>query len=292
MRIGTQFYLLRRRIKGVLRRALTRLRRPTLELNQDEPAPGGGSKIIWTTQVVAGRQDELEIVRRNLERLQPVLAWACLTVDGTSADLASFSGEHHWDGFHNVVWLGCPKVVCRTDYPEIHGYYNRHSFNYLRGWMCSIDGGEECPAELFCHTDGDWAITIRPESIEPLHRFFHRYPQVVAISRSLDRFMVDEPGMWPDKDSGGALWFGNRVLSSNVIISPFDRFRPLLLRAWEVFPRHRGVFLEVTLGRLLAERGQVVAYPKEEYFRDRFFIDLLEKREPFPMPSPSDRSAG
>ncbi len=292
MWIGVQAYKLRRRIAGILRRSMTRLRRPSLELNQSEPKAGRGSKVIWCTQVVASRLDELEIARGNLERLRPVLAWAGLTVDGAASDLERFSGEHHWDGFQNVLWLGRPKVVSRTGYPETHGYFNRHSLNYLRGWLSNLEVGEECPADLFCHTDGDWEITIRPESIKPLLRFFHRHPKVVAISRSMDRFMMDEPGMWPDSDSGGAVWFGNGVLSSNVIISPIDRFRPLLLQAWEAFPRHRSVFLEVTLGRLAAKSGLVVAYPNADYFRDHFFIDLVEKREPFPMPATTSRPTG
>jgi hypothetical protein len=280
MRLGTRVYLLRRWLTGILRRAFTRLRRPSLRMNSEDPAPGGYSGLIWSTLVVAGRADELAIVRGNLERLQPVIAWANLTVDGCSGDLARFCEERHNDGFHNVLWFSQPGVVSRANNGEAHGHYNRHSLNYLRGWLSNLEPGEECFADLFCHTDGDWEITIRPKSLESLAAFFHRYPQVVAISRPLSRLMKDEPGMWLDKESAGAIWFSDGMLSTNLIISPLDRFRPLLQKAWTVFHDSRSTLFEETLGRVVGESGTAVAYPTLEYFRDHFDIDLVEKRIP------------
>ena len=285
MRLGTRAYLLRRRLIGIFRRTCTRLRRPSLQLNLEDHVPGTHSGLVWTTQVVAGRSDELEIVRGNLERLQPVLAWASLTVDGHSADLARFCKERHSEGFQNVLWLSQPGVVGHSHYGKALGHFHRHDLNYLRGWLCNLELGEECSAEFFCHTDGDWELTIRPQSLEQLARFFHRYPQVVAISRPLSRLMKDERGMWPDRESGGAIWFSDGMLSTNLIIAPIDRFRPLMQKAWAVFHETRGILLEETLGRLAGEDGLAVAYPTLEYFTEHLFIEPVEKREPYAPPA-------
>lgn len=285
MWLGTQAFIWRRRITGFLRRKVTRLWHPMLIQSAEGPVPAGGSKIIWSTLVVASRTDELEIVRGNLERLRPVLAWASLTVDGCSADLARFVEEKHSAGFENVLWFSWPEVVSHRGHGEGLGHFNRISLNYLRGWLSNLEPGAECSADLFCHSDGDWEVTIRPESLEPLARFFHRYPQVVAITRNIDRFLADEPGMWRDEESDGKLWFGRGMLSTNLIISPIDRFRPLVHKTLDVFSRTRGDFLEETMRGLVAESGMVVAYPTMDYFRDHFFIDLVEKRKPFEPPT-------
>ncbi len=38
-------------------------------------------------------------------------------------------------------------------------------------------------------------IQVQPDTIKRLKAFFHRYPEVVAISRSMDSFLRDEPGI-------------------------------------------------------------------------------------------------
>jgi len=284
MKLGTWVFIWRRRLTGILRRAITRLFKPKLIRNGSAPPAGNGSKMIWCTQVVANRPEELEIARRNLERLEPVIAWASLTVDGTPADADEFSWNTFCRGFQNVIWLSRPEVVSRSGHCATYGHFNRHTLNYLRGWMANLEVGEECRADLFCHNDGDWELTIRPESLERLTAFFHRYPQVAAITRNLDNFLMDEPCMWADKESDGELWFGRGMLSSNLVISPIERIRPIICQAWEVFPHFRGEFLEQILRRLVVDRNMVIAYPKQKYFREQFLIDLVEKREPFPSP--------
>jgi len=285
MWIGTQAFIWRRKLTGFWRRTITRWKNPMMVMNGQGARPRGGSKIIWSTQVVADRRDELQIVRENIERLRPVLAWSSLTVDGHSGELARFIAEGHGEGFDNLLWFSQPRVVSRDGHSGGQRHYNRISINYLRGWLSNLEPGEECLAEIFCHNDGDWGITIRPESILPLAMFFHRYPQVAAITRNIDDFLKDEPGMWPDKDSGGKLWFGRGMLSTNLIISPIERFRPLVERTYEAFHRTRGVFLEETMRELVSESGMVVAYPTTEYFRDEFFIDIDEIRKPFEPPT-------
>lgn len=282
MRIGTQAFIWRRRITGYLRRAFTRMRRPSLVVNDDGPPLEGSSKFIWSTQVVAGCEDELNIARRNLARLKPLVAWASLTVDGTASDLSRFPWETFCGEFQNVLWLSRPEVVSRRGHCGTYGHFNRHTLNYMRGWLSNLEVGEESEADLFFHNDGDWEIQVRPDSIERLNAFFHRYPQVVAVSRSLDSFLKDEPGMWADEESGERLWFSRGgMLSTNLVISPVDRLRPLICKVWEVFPRYRDVFLEQILRQLVVESGMVIAYPTIEYFRDDFLIDLAERRQPF-----------
>ena len=91
--------------------------------------------------------------------------------------------------------------------------------------------------------------------------------------------------MWRDEESGGQLWFGRGMLSTNLIISPIDRFRPLVQKTWEAFHDTRSEFLEETMRVMVAESDMVVAYPTLDYFRDRFFIDVVEKRKPFEAPA-------
>jgi hypothetical protein len=281
MSLGTQVFIWRRRITGYFRRAFTRLRRPTLTVNSNE-APEGSSKFIWSTQVVASGKDELRIARENLVRLKPFIAWAGLTIDGTPAEPGRFPWQEVCDGFQNIVWLSRPEVVSRQGHCATYGHFNRHTLNYMRGWLANLEVGEECDADLFFHNDGDWEIEVQPETIKRLRAFFHRYPEVVAISRSLDDFLVDEPGMWADKDSDGQLWFcRGGMLSSNLVISPIDRIRSLLLKVWEIFPMNRGLFMEQILRRLVMENGQVIAYPTTDYFRDQLLIGLSERRKPF-----------
>lgn len=284
MWLGTQAFIWRRKLAGFLRRTVTRWKNPVMVINGKGASPRGASKIIWSTQVVADREDEIEIVRGNLERLRPVLAWSSLTVDGHAGELSRFVAEGHGEGFDNLLWFSRPGVVSRDGHSGGQGHFNRISINYLRGWLSNLEPGEDCLAELFCHSDGDWSITIRPESVLPLAMFFHNYPQVAAITRTIDDFLKDEPGMWADEESGGKLWFGRGMLSTNLIISPIERFLPLVERTQAAFHDRRGVFLEETMRGLVAEMDMVVAYPTVEYFRDEFFIDVEEKRKPFEAP--------
>lgn len=278
-------YLLRKELLGVWNRTVAFFRKPKLlkkEINVSEDIPGVGSKIIWSTLITSKRQDELEIAYSNLKSLGPVLAWSSLAIDGTAYDLRAFMKKDYKGGFDNLLWLTQPRVVSRRGYyAGKMGHFNRISLNFLRGWVCNLDQGEEGSAYLFCHTDGDWKIAIRPESIEPLCRFFHERPFVTAISRPLDRGLTKEPNMWPDKEADKAIWYGTGVLSTNVIIAPIERIRPLILEALNIFPRHRADLLEKVLGKLVSRKEIAVAYPKLEYFREKFFIDLVETRKPY-----------
>jgi len=284
MSMGTHVYLWRRKLVGVLRRALARLRHPSIvKISDCSGSAANEGTIIWSTQIVANRSEELENVYRTLELLRPVLAWASLTVDGTSTELDSFISDQYRGGFQNLIWLTKPEVIRGRRYSKLprQGYYRRITLNYLRGWLSNMAPGEDCPDHLFCHTDGDWEISIRRESIEPLHRFFREHPQVAAISRNIDRFLMDEPNMWADQESAGELWFGNGIVSTNLVISPMDRFQPLLLEAWKIFFCNREFLLEDILRRVVSKNKMVTAYPSLKYFRDNFFMDLAEKRKPF-----------
>jgi hypothetical protein len=284
MRFGTQAFIWRRKITGYIRRRFNKYGHPLLVRSGGQP-PQVAPQIIWSTLAVASRPDELAIVRGNLERLQPVLAWASLTLDGHSSELARFVADGHAEGFQNVLWFSKPEVVSQRGHGQHQGHFNRISLNYLRGWLSNLETGPEVPAELFCHSDGDWEVTIRPESLLPLTEFFNRYPQVVAITRNIDDFLVDEPGMWRDEESDGRLWFGRGMLSTNLIISPIERFLPLVQKTWEAFHDTRSEFLEETMRVMVAESDMVVAYPTLDYFRDHFFIDVVEKRKPFEAPA-------
>lgn len=280
-----KLYLFHRKLQGVLNRIIAFFRKsPQLKkrVNMSGDIPGVGTKIIWSTLVTSKRQEELEIVYLNLKNLRPVLAWSSLTVDGTSNDLRLFIQDSYKGGFDNLIWLTQPRVVSRRGhYASKMGHFNRISLNFLRGWLCSLEQGEEGSAYLFCHTDGDWKIIIRPESIEPLCRFFHERPTIIAISRPLDRGLTQEPNMWSDHDVGGAIWYGTGILSTNVIIAPIDKIRPLILDALNVFPYHRADLLEKVLGKLASKKEMVVAYPKLEYFKEIFHVDLQETRRPY-----------
>ena len=280
-----KLYLLRKELLGVWNRTVTFFRKPKhlkKKANVSEDIPGVGSKIIWSTLVTAKRLDELEIACSNLKSLEPVLAWSSLTIDGTSNDLNTFMKEDYKGGFDNLLWLTQPRVVSRRGhYAGKMGHFNRISLNFLRGWLCNLEQGEEGRAYLFCHTDGDWKIVIRPESIEPLCRFFHVRPFITAISRPLDRGLTKEPNMWPDNEANKAIWYGTGVLSTNVIIAPIDRIRPLVLEALNMFSHHRAELLEKVLGKLVSRKKMAVAYPKPEYFKEQFLIDLVETRRPY-----------
>lgn len=285
MSLRHKAYLFRREIRGILNRLLSLLQKnPKLRkrLDDDENISGLGSKIIWSTLVTSKRQDELEIASSNLKNLKPVLAWSSLTVDGTSDDIRHFIRDDYKGSFDNVIWLTQPKVVStQGHYASKMGHFNRISLNFLRGWLCNLEQGEEGPAYLFCHTDGDWKIIIRPESIEPLCRFFYERPKIVAISRPLDKTLPKIIKMWPDKESDGAIWYGKGILSTNVIIAPIEKIKPLILDALNIFPQHRPDLLEKVLGQLVTKREMVVAYPKPNYFKEHFFIELEETRRPY-----------
>jgi hypothetical protein len=87
--------------------------------------------------------------------------------------------------------------------------------------------------------------------------------------------------MWPDKEENKTIWYGKRILSTNLIIAPIERIRPLIVEAMNIFPLHRPDLLERVLGKLVAKKDMLVAYPKLEYFKEQFFIDLEETREPY-----------
>ena len=283
--MSIRLYLFRRKLKGLLNRMITSFRKlPQIRIRTDirEDIPGVGTKIIWSTLVTSKRPDELEVAYLNLRSLSPFLLWSSLTVDGTADELELFVKREYRGGFDNLLWLKQPKVVStRGYYAGKMGHFNRISLNYMRGWLCNLEQGEETSAYLFCHTDGDWRINIRPESLERLYRFFHERPEVIAISRHLDRYLTQEPNMWPNQEDDEAVWYGTSMLSTNLIIAPIDRIRPLVLDATRVFPDHRAEAIERVLGKLIAEREMVVAYPKLEYFKKNFLIDVQEEREPF-----------
>ena len=280
-----KLYLLRRKIKHLFYRSIAVFQKPPIikkVVNTSGDIVGSGNKVIWSTLVTANRTEELQIADSNLRKLEPVLAWSSLTIDGTSNDLCLFIEKNYKGGFDNVLWLSQPTIVSRRGYYAGKlGHFNRISLNYLRGWLCNLEQGEQGSASIFCHTDGDWEITIRPQSIEPLCRFFHERPNLIAISRFLDRYLTEEPNMWPDHDLNEAIWYGTGLLSTNLIISPIDRIRPLILDAIKAFPHHRHHALERLLGKLASTKQMFVAYPTIEYFNKHFLIDLQEKREPY-----------
>jgi hypothetical protein len=285
MSLRNTLYFIRREFMGVVHRIYAFFREFEVkerEIEKDEKIPGVKSRIIWSTLITAKREDEIEVAYSNLNSLKPVLAWSSLTVDGTSHDIRSFINRDYKGEFDNLLWLTQPRVVSRQGhYAGKMGHYNRISLNFLRGWLCNLEQGEDSGAYLFCHTDGDWKMAIRPQSIESLCTFFHSHPSVISISRPMCRYLTQEPDMWPDKEENKAIWYGKKILSTNVIIAPIERIRSLVLEAMNVFPLHRPDLLERVLGKLVAKKGMLVAYPKPEYFKERFFIDLEETREPY-----------
>lgn len=278
-------YLLRREIMGIIHRILNSFRRNKVEKRKigiGENIPGSDSRIIWSTLITAKREDEIKVAYSNLNSLKPVLAWSSLTVDGTSHDIRSFINNDYKGDFDNLLWLTQPRVVSRQGhYAGKMGHYNRISLNFLRGWLCNLEQGEDSGAYLFCHNDGDWRMVIRPQSIESLCAFFHSHPSVISISRPMCRYLTQEPDMCPDKEENKAVWYGKSILSTNVIIAPIERIRSLVVEAMNVFPLHRPDLLERVLGKLVAKKGMLVAYPKREFFKERFFIDLEETRRPY-----------
>lgn len=276
-------YLLRRKLLGFINRTLSLFRRPTVrKIDSHEKIPETKRKIIWSTLVTSKREDELQVAYSNLRSLKSVLVWSSLTIDGTSHDIRSFINENYKGDFDNILWLTQPRVVSRRGhYAGKMGHFNRVSLNFLRGWLCNLEQGEESGAYLFCHTDGDWRIVIRSQSIKPLCAFFHSHPSVVSISRPISRYLTQEPDMWPDKEENKTIWYGKRILSTNLIIAPIERIRPLIVEAMNIFPLHRPDLLERVLGKLVAKKDMLVAYPKLEYFKEQFFIDLEETREPY-----------
>jgi hypothetical protein len=286
VRLSKLFDRLRRKVRGFVNRIAAPLRRRRLvrRSRSRSEGPPSQSRIVWTTLVTASQPDELEIACTNLRNLRDVLAWSSLTIDGTDAEPKRFFSGGSATGFDNVLWLTQPRVVSRRGhYAGNLGHFNRISLNYLRGWLCNIERGEEASAELICHTDGDWEITIRPASLGPLLDFFHDRPDVLALSRPLNRYLTQERRMWPDAETGGEIWYGDGMLSTNVVIAPISRIRPVLIDAMRVFDDDRSEVLERLLGSLARARKMLVAYPKEEYARKHLHVELVERRKPSDM---------
>ncbi len=284
MNIARSLNRLGRKSRAIWNRLVSPLRRHPEGLGSTPSGDQGlpaDEKLVWSTLVTASQPDEIALAYQNLNALTPILSWSSLTVDGTSKDISDFFAGHHKVEFDNIVWLTKPSVVSRRSrYAGSLGHFNRISLNYLRGWLCNIELGEEEPPHLLCHNDGDWRISISQDSLSALRSFFSEHPQVVAISRPISRYLKQERRMWPDKETDNQLWFGTGMLSTNFFITPIGRFREIVLEAMSTFAEYRAEALERPLGSIIGRRSMVVAYPTEDLLQNRFQITLEETRKP------------